>query len=390
MTAKRAVMVAYTFYEMDNRVRRYGETLVKEGWHVDAVALRQPKQNARGNIRGVNLFRIQNRKHNERSSLIYLYRLAKFLLTSAAFLALRTLKNRYDLVHVHSVPDFEVFAAVVPKFTGSKVILDIHDIVPELSISKFGVPKESAMFRLLLLMERFSAGFADHVIIANHIWGRRIMERSVKPEKCTVIMNYPDPEIFTAVSFRKRQQGKFVAMYPGTLSKHQGVETAIRAVKLASSTIPEIELQVYGKGTDEEYFRDVSQNIDCGSCVRFMGIVSIEQIAEVMATADIGIEPKLRNQFSDEAFSTKILEFMMLGVPVIASDTSVHRHYLNESVVRFFRAGDSEELAEAIIEMYRGPETRRRYCERASQFVEEFSWEKRKSMFLEIVECLTG
>src|ERR1019366_7076165 len=106
------------------------------------------------------------------------------------------LTQPYQLVHVHSVPDFLVFAALIPKLCGVPVILDIHDILPEFYSSKFNAPPESLTFKLLLLIERASAGFADHVIIANHLWHERLLSRSVRAAKCTPIRNYPDPQRF--------------------------------------------------------------------------------------------------------------------------------------------------------------------------------------------------
>jgi len=38
-----------------------------------------------------------------------------FFFRSAWFLALRQFREPYDLIHVHSVPDFEVFATLVPR-----------------------------------------------------------------------------------------------------------------------------------------------------------------------------------------------------------------------------------------------------------------------------------
>ena len=53
-----------------------------------------------------------------------------------AFLTQEQFRDGYDLIHVHSVPDFEVFAAAYPKLTGTKIILDIHDIVPEFYVEQ--------------------------------------------------------------------------------------------------------------------------------------------------------------------------------------------------------------------------------------------------------------
>ena len=49
------------------------------------------------------------------------------------------------MIHVHSVPDFLVFAALVPKLLGARIILDIHDILPEFYASKFGASKDSRL-----------------------------------------------------------------------------------------------------------------------------------------------------------------------------------------------------------------------------------------------------
>lgn len=108
-------MLAYTFYESDNRVRRYAETLARRGDRVDVIALQGnagPKMEIINNVR---LFRIQKRVRNETSRFSYLFRLFQFFWRSMFFLAMKDMEDHYDLVHVHSVPDFEVFAAWFPK-----------------------------------------------------------------------------------------------------------------------------------------------------------------------------------------------------------------------------------------------------------------------------------
>ena len=103
-------------------------------------------------INGVHVHRIQPRVVNERSKATFLYRLLKFFVKSAAYLTRSTLNGNgpYDLIHVHSVPDFEVFAALIPKIKGTKIILDIHDIVPEFYTSKFDVSQDSFIFKGLM------------------------------------------------------------------------------------------------------------------------------------------------------------------------------------------------------------------------------------------------
>jgi hypothetical protein len=177
---KRVCMLAYTFYESDNRVRRYAETLARQGCQVDAIALRKDGQPRYGSLNGVRICRIQNRVRNEKSKFSYLYRLLLFFINSALFISRQHMQRRYDLIHVHSIPDFEVFATFFAKMTGARIILDIHDIVPEFYASKFKVGKGSTVFKSLALIEKASIAFSDHVIIANHIWEKTLTARSVK------------------------------------------------------------------------------------------------------------------------------------------------------------------------------------------------------------------
>ncbi len=384
----RVCMVAYTFYEPDNRVRRYAETLVRRGDKVDAIVLRQPGQQTRTVVSGVNVYKIQGRKLNEKMKIQYLLKLLLFLFKSACKLTQLHWKKKYDVIHVHSVPDFEVFATLFAKLTGAKVILDIHDIVPELFAGKFRVGKDSLFFKLLLWVERISMAFADHVIVANHIWFRRLIERSVAPQKCSVVMNYPDPSIFTVRKSSSGSSGRFIMIYPGTLSIHQGLETAIKAVDLIKNEIPDLEFHIYGKGTDEEYFKKLVHKMNLENRVFFRSMVPIEKLPRIIADADLGVEPKLKRSFGNEAFSTKILEFMTVGIPVIASDTMVHTHYFDESMVKFFRSEDENDLAYCIA-MLRKEEKLRRYLVRnAFKYIEKNSWNIKKHSYLNIVDSL--
>lgn len=119
----RMCMVAYTYYEGDNRVRRYAETLVKRGDTVDAIVLRQDGAASFTNVSGVNVYKVQRRTINERFKIEYLLKLVTFLIRSFFRLTYLHIRHRYDLIHVHSIPDFEVFAALGAKLLGAKVVL---------------------------------------------------------------------------------------------------------------------------------------------------------------------------------------------------------------------------------------------------------------------------
>jgi glycosyltransferase involved in cell wall biosynthesis len=385
----RVCMLAYTFYETDNRVRRYSDALVKRGDEVDVIALGRPGELGTAEVAGVTVYRIQERKINEKRKFLYLARLLKFLLHSFGTLNRLHYRRRYDVVHVHNVPDFLVFATLVVKLAGGKVILDIHDILPEFYASKFRKSSASRGFRVLKTLERFSCRFADHVIISNHIWYERIVRRSAPKEKVSVLMNYPDPDIFFPLGRKPGGDGT-VFVYPGSLGYHQGLDIAIRAFDLAKGAVPEAKLHIYGEGGDRSALEKMVNNLRLHRKVLFFDWVAVDRVAAELATADIGIVPKRDDSFGGEAFSTKVLEFMSMEIPAIVSGTKIDRYYFSNEVVRFFTPGDPESLAGAIIELATRPEERKRLVHNASEFVKGMKWDVRKAEYFKVIERLVS
>jgi len=381
-------MLAYTFYDGDNRVRRYAESLVRRGDNVDAIVLRLPGQKKFEVIEGVHVYRIQERIVDEKKRLTYIIKLLKFFFRSAIFLTIRHIKTPYRMIHVHSVPDFEVFATIIPKLLGSRIILDVHDIVPEFYAIKFGTNRWSLVFWLLKQIEKISGRFADHVIISNHLWWGKITKRSVSSEKCSVLLNYPDPGIFYPRK-RKNEDGKVILIYPGTLNRHQGLDIAIRAFSKVKDQIPKAEFHIYGSGPEKENLQKMVFELELEDRVKFLQQVPLEKIAEIMANADLGIVPKRNDLFGREAFSTKILEFMSLGVPVLVSATEIDKYYFNDSVVRFFEPDNIDALAESMLEVIKDSSLRQTLAANALKFVKDFSWDRRKSEYFDIIERLT-
>jgi glycosyltransferase involved in cell wall biosynthesis len=382
-----ACMLVYSFYESDNRVMRYAEALVKRGDSVDVIALRKEGTLPYEEIRGVKVYRIQKRMIDEKGKISYLLKLIAFLFNSLIFMTNIHLKTPYNLIHVHSVPDFEVFATIFPKLQGAKIILDIHDIVPEFYASKFHENEKSILFKALVMLERLSSKYSDHIIISNHLWEKTILSRSVERDKCTVIMNYPD-ELFFRRRLRERNDSKFVMIYPGTLGWHQGLDIAVQAFASIKDQAPEAEFHIYGRGPEKKNLERLIAELGLENRVFIKETVPIEQIARIMANADLGIIPKRNDPFGGEAFSTKILEFMSLGIPVIVSETKIDRFYFNDSVLKFFKPDDTNDLAQCMLSMRSDKVLRDCLRENAMRFVENYRWEKRKPEYLALVDSL--
>lgn len=383
-------MLAYTFYENDGRVMRYAEKLAQAGWDVEAIVLRRDQQPEQEVINGVRVLRIQQRIKNESGKLSYLTRILKFLFRSMFEITRRHLNKPYDLIHVHSVPDFEVFAAFIAKLKGAKIILDIHDIVPEFYAAKFKVQEDSLVFSALKTVERLSASFADHVIIANDLWLDKITTRSITRDKCSSFINYPDLSIFHPGLRTRNADGKFVILYPGTLNWHQGLDLAVKAVALAQQEAPGIELHIVGEGSAKPELYKLVETLQLGDKVFIRSPVPLREIASVMANADLGVVPKRNDPFGGDAFSTKILEFMALGVPLVVADTRIDKYYFNESLLRFFKSGNEKDLARVMVDAYHHREQNRQLAARALEYARDNSWGGKSEEYMAIVNELVN
>jgi glycosyltransferase involved in cell wall biosynthesis len=236
----------------------------------------------------------------------------------------------------------------------------------------------------LLLFEKISISFVDHVIIANHIWYEKLINRSVKSENCTPILNYPDPSIFNADLFNK-PNGKFILAYAGSLHYHQGLDIAVKALSLIKDPESQIELHIYGVGREKSDLERLADELGVSDKIHFNGVVPLEEIPLAMSNVHVGVVPKRKDTFGNEAFSTKILEFMGMGIPVIVADTKIDKYYFSDSFVCFFESGNEYSLAEKILLLKKDTERREQYAKQGIQFVAKNNWHVKKKDYMNII-----
>ncbi|MFX0196654.1 MAG: glycosyltransferase, partial [Candidatus Hodarchaeota archaeon] len=316
-----------------------------------------------------------------------------FFIKGSIVLFVKHLRYRYKLIHIHNVPDFLIFMGFIPKLCGAKLILDIHDILPEFFCEKFSRQFDSLLPRLLLFIENISVRFADHVIVSNDLWREKIALRNRLPlSKCTTLLNYPILEYFTA-SKSQSNPNSFRLIYPGTLSYHHGVDIAIRALALLKGKIPSIFLDIYTRSKNLDYSNSLASLIDQLGVRQIVNIcdpLPTEAMIKELYKADIGIVPKRAGIFAAEAFSTKVLEFMAAGIPVISSRTKIDQYYFDDSMIMFFESENHEHLAECIYALYKDRSKREFLISNSKHFILQNNWELKKAIYFGLIESLTA
>jgi len=378
-------MISYSVYEYDNRVHRYGETLIKAGVELDVICLAPSSDKGCVKRGRASFYRIQERRFDEKGPVSYLIKFLKFFLKSTVLVTWLYFKRRYDVIHYHNIPDFGVFAAVVPKIFGAKVLLDIHDIVPEFYMWKFGLDEERFLIKYLKFVERISCSFADHVITGTHIWKEKLVKRSTVENKCSVIMNAPYPPLFEKARDVVKKNKRFTMIYPGSLNEHFGVDIAVRGVALIKKEIPDLLFIIYGRGRQEEMLRNLIVSLGIKDNVMFNAPVTRDEIPEIIASSDIGIVPKRGGIFPDEALSSKLLEYVYLHKPVVVSRTPIAQYYFDDSIVKFFTPEDEEDFARCVIELYKNPEEMKRLSENCDKFNNTHSWDIYRAEYFKIL-----
>lgn len=387
-------MVMFSYYPDDPRPRRAVDALVREGMHVDLVCLREARAPGREILDGIEVLRVPIKRRRS-GKLAYAYQYSAFIVVSAIILAWRALTRGYDLVYVHNMPDILVVSSLIPKALGAKVILDLHDPMPELMTTIFGLGKDSSSVRLMSRIEKWSIARANAVITVNIACKRIFSSRSCEPEKIEVVMNSPDGEIFP---FRAAQselpadqahKKPFVIMYHGSLVERNGLDLAVEALARVRETVPTAELRIYGSNSPFlGRVLDMAKSKGIQDAVRYLGPKRLEELVIEIEACDVGVIPNQRNSFTEINTPTRIFEYLALGKPVIAPRTLGILDYFNTDSLLFFDAGDAKQLADRIEYVFFHPAEAREIAKQGQEVYRLHEWSQERSRLIGVVEGL--
>jgi len=383
-------MLAFTHYLTDARVRREAEALAARGDEVDLVCCRSKTLATKCIHNGVRLYPLRGLKYRGGSTVAYLFSYFLFFVQSSFLIGYLHLRKRYDVIQIHTMPDFLVFAASVPKLLGAKIILDVHDLMPELYMTKFEADQNHTLIRFIRWVETRSIAFAHKAIAVNVPHRDILVEHGNPKDKFTILLNLPDPAIFDrSENAQRRSDGKFRLIFHGIIAKRQGLDIAIRAVGKARKDVPNMEFSIIGVGGDRDRLVGMVDEMGLSDCIRFSdGAIPLEEVPVRIKQADIGMVPILNDSFTRYGLPVKVLEYVGVGIPVISSRTPTLQFYFDETMLRYFEPGNETELAEHLVDLYRNPRKRKQLVSNANRFNEEFNWENQRIEYYSLVDSL--
>lgn len=385
----RICIVRHFYYPLDPRVRREVEALKEQGHEVDIICLRGASEALREEINGVRVYRLPLFRYRG-SFLRYLLAYSAFFLLASALLLLLHLRRRYRVIQVNTMPDFIVFVTLLPRLMGARVLLDMHEAMPELYRTMYKVD-DHWLIRALERVEQISIRYADHVTTVTEPMKQTFIRRGADPAKITVVPNAPDRRLLNPDLYPPcLEKDAFTLISHGTLLERYGLDTLLKAVALLKDEIPQLRVEILGDGPYLGALVELAEALGVREKVEFAGYVPFEEMLRRIAEADIGVVASKRCPWSDISQTNKMLDYIAMRKPIVISRTQGVAPYYHNPAFAFFEPDDEKDLARVILDLYRHPEKRRALIAHVDRLYEHIEWRKVQHRYWEVMEALGG
>ena len=391
----RHCMVVHATYPLgETRVEREALALVDQDFGVDVICLRGTAEPATERVEGVQVHRLPVRRNKGRGPVSqFIEYLIFFTLVSIKLAGLHR-RRRYHIVQVHNLPDFLIFAAWLPRLFGARLILDLHDLMPEFYAARFGSSMSSWPSRLLRWQERLSCRFAHHVITVTEPWRETLIRRGIPGDKITVVMNVADTRVFRAEDHPEtaaHDNERFTLVYHGNITYRYGIDLAVLALDRVRQTIPNIHFRIHGYGDYADRLEQLIKELGLQDHVTFTTrAIPTAELPKLINRADVGVVPYRRDVFTDGILPTKLMEYAALEKPVITARTPAIEAYFDDTMVQFFEPGSADDLAECILSLYKEQGRLENLRIGIRRFNELYSWTKAAAKYVALAEELAG
>ncbi len=361
-SSRHVAVIAYTEYPRDPRVRREAEVLASDGSIVHVVSLRPRSGPSPSHLGGVHLREAP--LLIRRGGLVrYLYQYLTFLVLSTAQLITLHRRRPLDLVHVHSLPDFQVFCALPLRLLGVPVLLDLHESTPELLQSRFHLSERSVVVRLAVAVQVLSCRFANHIIVACDGIREVLLARGLPAERITAVYN-PGVEadgnsVAKDIRERLRLPDGPLLVHAGGINQERDLGTLLIAIaRLPADSRISLVLAGNGERTYIETLRQIATSLDLEDRVIFVGGLSLEDSHALMALSEIGIVTLEESPHAHLAWPVRVREFVSLAKPIVVPRLRFLEKTIGDGAL-FYTAGDPVSLARQIAKALEGgPEIR--------------------------------
>lgn len=294
-----------------------------------------------------------------------------------------------DVIHVHWVLPNGLIAAWVSAYRNIPFIVSLHG-------SDVYLARKNRLFGAVA---RYIFGKASGLTACSP----ELVEAAVQlgaPRNSILLPYGVDPEKFhprfrdNIVREKFAQPGDILLISAGRLVYKKGFDTLISAMPDVIKEYPNVRLLIAGEGPIKHDLIQQAITMGVQENVRFIGNLPWDQIPAFMANADMFILPSVKDRFGNvDGLPNVLLEAMSSGTAVISSDIPGALILVRNGINGIsYRAGDVQDLRDAIIRLLKNPQDRKRFAINARKLIEkDFTWEViGKKLAIYIQECIAG
>jgi glycosyltransferase involved in cell wall biosynthesis len=382
------LMIAYTNYHSDPRVIREAEAALSAGFPVDFIALRRETDPEVEMAAGVRLVHLNQRRYRGGGLFRYMASYLEFFIRCFFKTTLLFFRHRYAVVHVNNMPDFFVFCAIIPKMFGAKIVLDIHDPMPDTFGSKFSGGENSFWYKVLVWEERLSGWFADRVITVNDpVKDHILVKHGFRASDITVVANFADDQLFK-LQETTDAQGKLRLVFHGTILERYG----LRDLMIGLSKVhhrDRVSVKFIGEGDFAQELKKLIVTLGLSDMVHFDNrVYPLQEIPRMLADCNLGLVPVELTSITNYALPLKLLEYTSLGLPVITVKSTAIGYYFGEDDCLFYNPENPKSLPALIDRLAEEPSLLVKYQERVVKLREKFLWEGEKKKYIALLQQL--
>jgi glycosyltransferase involved in cell wall biosynthesis len=295
------------------------------------------------------------------------------------------------LYHLHD-PELLPWGLLLQKMTGSPVVYDSHEYLSLAVVDKAWLGKLARpVSKLSELVEKYIASrLAGVVVVDSHM---AELFAPVCP-RVAVASNFPWQKLAQAAPNARAAADTII--YVGGMSYHRGYELVLEAMPLVRAKKPQAVCHLLGEllqaGVRPEYTALSPGELQDRGVV-FLPQVAYGRVPDYLTSHAVGWLPWRSCLNYNNAFPTKLLEYMAFGRPVVVSDLPAVSRVVKENDCGIVVPWDSPQAhAEALLQLFDNPEEGRRLGENGRRAVlEKFNWDRQVPHLLDLYEsCLAA
>jgi len=309
-----------------------------------------------------------------------------FTLLAAARVAVLASRRRYRVIQVHNPPDFLLLAALPAKLLfGARLLFDVHDLSPDMFAERFSGTATRIANLVLPLLERLALLLADEVITVHEPYARELRARG--GGKVSVVMNSVDPRVLPGAQEGAADTPGFRVVYHGTVTPWYGVDLLLDAAREVGPEIPGLVVDIYGEGDALPTLRQHASRLGLDGRVTFHDTwLPQTEVLSRVRSASVGVIPNRPSRLNRYALSSKLLEYVELGVPVAAAALPTIREHFDDDEVLFFTPGDAAALAQALLAIARDPAAAQARADAARRRALSYAWDENARRYLLVLD----